>query len=101
MGVDGGLEIARALMARCWISAHDEEKDDRGLAVKLLKCDRNNEHIVKDKLARAENAWDCDVRALDVGAEILLSTDPDRKALAGSSAGLGVEIAQFRFHDAG
>src|SRR5207248_5725133 len=36
MGSTGGVEIARGLMARCWLSAHDEAKDDRGLAVAKL-----------------------------------------------------------------
>ncbi|KAI4218384.1 MAG: hypothetical protein L6R40_008779, partial [Gallowayella cf. fulva] len=31
-GVPGGLEIARNLLAKTWISAHDEEKDSGGIA---------------------------------------------------------------------
>ena len=32
-GFPGGVEIARSLMARCWVSAHDEEKDNTGISV--------------------------------------------------------------------
>jgi hypothetical protein len=32
-GSPGGLEIARNLLARCWISAHDEDKENSGIAV--------------------------------------------------------------------
>ncbi|KAH6648516.1 hypothetical protein BKA67DRAFT_661483 [Truncatella angustata] len=35
-----GAEIARKLGARCWISAHDAEKDVRGIGTGLLKTKR-------------------------------------------------------------
>lgn len=35
-GLPGGVDIAKDLLAQCWISAHDEDKDSSGLAV--LKC---------------------------------------------------------------
>ncbi|KAK5085840.1 hypothetical protein LTS08_006577 [Lithohypha guttulata] len=95
MGAEGGIQIARTLMARCWISAHDEEKDDRGVAVKLLKCNRNNADMVRDKLASTEKGWDCDVRSLDVGEEILLVANPEQKGVGGDESGnigLGVEL---------
>lgn len=36
-GSPGGLDIARNLYARTWISAHDSDKDNRGWAVKLTQ----------------------------------------------------------------
>ncbi|OAK99879.1 hypothetical protein IQ06DRAFT_152297 [Phaeosphaeriaceae sp. SRC1lsM3a] len=36
-GSPGGLEIARSLYARAWISAHDADKDNRGWAVKQTR----------------------------------------------------------------
>jgi len=102
MGVDGGLEIAKALMARCWISAHDEVKDDRGVAVKLLKCDRNSAKLVKSKIEQAEGGWECDVRSLDVGAEVRLRAgDGRRKKSNISGVGLGIGLPQIRFNDDG
>lgn len=107
MGMDGGIEIARALMARNWISAHDEEKDDRGVGIKLLKCNRNSVDLVKQEIARVDNTWECEVRSLDVGTEVrLLShskrTDPTILTCSGGEAiGLGVDMAGFGCHDGG
>jgi len=101
-GVDGGLEIAKALMARCWISAHDEVKRDRGVAVKLLNCDRNSAELVADKIRHVEGSWECDVRSLDAGAEVRLRADGQQKEkLTYSGVGLGVDIGQIRFLDGG
>ena len=36
-GLPGGVEIARNLMARCWISAHDEDKENSGVSVASIK----------------------------------------------------------------
>ncbi|KAH7095293.1 hypothetical protein FB567DRAFT_25651 [Paraphoma chrysanthemicola] len=36
-GSPGGLEIAQSLYARAWISAHDADKNNRGLAVKQTR----------------------------------------------------------------
>lgn len=105
MGADGGIPIARALMARNWISAHDEEKDDRGVGVKLLKCDRNNVDTVKRKIAQVDDRWQCEVVSMDVGAELTMTSPTERKdpitlTCSGSEAvGLGVEATAFRFHD--
>lgn len=89
MGVDSGMDIARALMARCWISAHDEVKDDRGVAVKLLKCDRNSAEMVQAKLAQVDDTWQCNVKSLDVGAEICLTAGTGSKK---KYDGLGLEV---------
>ena len=36
-GSPGGLEIARSLYAKAWISAHDADKDNRGISVKQVR----------------------------------------------------------------
>lgn len=76
-GVQGGAEIARALMARCWISAHDEAKDDRGLSVKKLRVQRITADEVRNHLSEGEEGewlktkgWTCDVRSLQSGEEM-------------------------------
>lgn len=78
-GAAGGMDIAKALMARCWISAHDELKDDRGVAVKKLKLQQTQaEEIRRELLGNVDNrsnGWMCDVRSLDVGKTITLSGD--------------------------
>ena len=49
-GMPGGLEIARSLFAKAWISAHDEDKANTGLSVKGLKTTRYNEDEIRKKL---------------------------------------------------
>lgn len=99
MGADAGLEIAKALMARCWISAHDEVKRDRGVAVKLLNCDRNSAKLVADKISQTEGSWECDVRSLDAGAEVMLRADGhQKKKPTNKGLGLGLDISHFRSH---
>ena len=41
-GFPGGVEIARNLMARCWVSAHDEDKDNTGISVANVKTRKYN-----------------------------------------------------------
>lgn len=107
MGADGGIQIARALMARNWISAHDEAKDDRGVGVKLLKCSRNDVDAVKSKIAQIDGTWQCEVMSMDVGAETRLTSPTERlnasitKRSGSETVGLGVEATGFRFHDGG
>jgi hypothetical protein len=81
-GLRGGMQIARALMARVWLSAHDEDKDDRGLSVKQLKVRKASVEEVRRQLARGEKgAWNCDVRNLRNGAEMFIG--PSRDLLSG------------------
>ncbi|KAI3343027.1 hypothetical protein F4824DRAFT_510325 [Ustulina deusta] len=49
-GVPYGAEIASKLGARLWISAHDGEKDVRGLATGLLKTRRWKDEEIEDAL---------------------------------------------------
>ena len=83
-GASGGLQIARALMARCWLSAHDELKDDQGVSVKQLKI----KHLSADEVRRIlwdgeegkwlrQKGWTCDVRSLDVGKEMTIGQSRD------------------------
>jgi len=83
-GMQGGAEIARALMARCWISAHDEAKDDRGLGTKRLRVKRMTAAEVRRHLWEGEHGewlrkkgWTCDVRSLQPGKELLIGLARD------------------------
>lgn len=83
-GMEGGAEIARALMARCWISAHDEPKDDRGVSVKALRVRRITAAVVRKHLWEGEQGtglrqrgWICDVRSLDSGKEMFIGPARD------------------------
>ena len=78
-GMFGGSEIAQALMARCWISAHDEPKDDRGLSVKKLRVKRISAEEVRRNLWQGEEGawlqrrgWTCDVRSMEAGKEMTI-----------------------------
>ncbi|KAI1107883.1 hypothetical protein F4804DRAFT_296237 [Jackrogersella minutella] len=53
-GVPTGAEIATRLGARVWISAHDGEKDVRGLATGMLKTRRWNREEVEGALGPHE-----------------------------------------------
>ena len=87
-GASGGVEIARGLRARCWLSAHDEDKDDQGWSVRKLKVD----HMAAEQVRRAlwdgpegedmqRTGWLCDVRNLEVGKQMTIG--PQRDLLAG------------------
>ena len=83
-GVYGGSEIARTVMARCWISAHDEQKDDRGVSVKKLRVTRILPDEVRKHLWKGEHGewlrkkgWSCDVRQLEVGKEMVIRPHRD------------------------
>lgn len=67
-GLPGGIEIAKSLMARCWISAHDEEKDNTGLGV--MKVVTRKHHIDE---VRSMVGGCTAVEALGVGAEMVLT----------------------------
>jgi hypothetical protein len=73
-GMPGGVEIAQNLLAKCWISAHDEEKEQSGLSlirttIRKYTVDEVKAFIEKDKkLAKMK----MDIRALDCGEEIHL-----------------------------
>ena len=83
-GATGGVEIAQKLMARCWLSAHDEAKDDQGFSVKQLKIRRAGAEEVRKALWEGEageglkkTGWTCDVRSLEVGKEMVIGQSRD------------------------
>lgn len=78
-GCPSGVEIARGLMARSWISAHDEDKDDRGVAVSKTVTRRMGVEEVMGALGEGEEGewlrkkgWKCEARSLDVGEEMTI-----------------------------
>ncbi|EOD48173.1 hypothetical protein UCRNP2_5140 [Neofusicoccum parvum UCRNP2] len=72
-GVPGGSEIARQLMAKCWVGAHDEEKDNRGVSVMKLKVRRMEVEEVRQSLE--EKGISAKVARLQPGAEIRIRSD--------------------------
>lgn len=82
----GGVDIARALKARYWIGAHDEEKENKGCGVKLLRTERSDIEEVRRAVEREHSCCGvsskkdgekekrrCEVMVLDVGEEVVLS----------------------------
>lgn len=69
-GLPGGVEIAQNLMAKCWISAHDEDKENTGLAVMKVAT---RKYTVKE--VRVMVGGKTDVEVLAVGAEKTLKTE--------------------------
>ncbi|KAI1177604.1 hypothetical protein F4777DRAFT_587204 [Nemania sp. FL0916] len=89
-GVPYGAEIASKLGARLWISAHDGEKDVRGLATGLLKTRRWNDQEIEgalvsrldgvgngsgngDQKTKEARKGGTEILRLDSGEEILVS----------------------------
>ena len=70
-GLPGGIEIAQNLMARCWISAHDEDKDNTGLSVMAVKKRKHTKEEVREMLRR-ELGNNVNVANLGPGAEMIL-----------------------------
>lgn len=69
-GLPGGVEIAQNLMAKCWISAHDEDKENSGLAVKRVITRKYNAAEVRDMVAKGKGGTN--VVVLDCGEELKL-----------------------------
>ena len=70
-GLPGGIEIAQNLMAKCWISAHDEDKDNTGLAMVSVKTRKYTKEEVREMLRQAVGS-NVDVANLAPGAEMVL-----------------------------
>jgi len=70
-GLPGGVEIATSLMAKCWISAHDEDKDNTGISVKNVKIRKFTKEEVREMLL-AESTGNIDVVNLGIGEEMLM-----------------------------
>ena len=73
-GLPGGLEIAQNLLAKCWISAHDEEKETSGLSVGRVITRKYTVAEVKGMVeeGRKGGKVKVDVRALDCGESFVL-----------------------------
>ncbi len=78
-GLPGGLEIAQNLLARAWISAHDEDKENSGFSVSNIKTRKYTVDEVRALLHGDDPRPNkgtgyvlTDVRVLDVGEEMVL-----------------------------
>lgn len=69
-GLPGGVEIAQNLMAKCWVSAHDEEKDNSGLSVMQVKTRKYNAEEVVEMVR--DQCGSTNVVNLGVGQELVL-----------------------------
>jgi hypothetical protein len=49
-GSPGGLQIARSLYAKSWISAHDADKNNRGVSVKKIRIGKYGPEEIKKML---------------------------------------------------
>lgn len=67
-GLPGGIEIAQSLMARCWISAHDEEKNNKGLSVAKVVTRKHHVDEVRSMVGGCT-----EVVVLEVGEERILT----------------------------
>ncbi len=79
-GSPGGLEIAQSLLAKTWISAHDEEKRNAGIAVKSTYTKRYSAEDVQRMLRGGEDfarpsksGWRTEVVTMSVGQELRMS----------------------------
>lgn len=70
----GGLGIAQSLLAKCWISAHDEEKESSGLSIKKMVTSKYTVEEVKAlaEAGRKGGKAGVDVRKLGCGEEVVL-----------------------------
>jgi hypothetical protein len=75
-GAGGGMKLAHAMRARCWVSAHDEDKDDRGLATRLVRKERIDAGEIMQALATRKGDggghWKVSIRRLAVGEQLVL-----------------------------
>ncbi|KAJ4300720.1 hypothetical protein N0V90_002808 [Kalmusia sp. IMI 367209] len=55
-GSPGGLQIARSLYAQAWISAHDAEKDNRGLSVRQTRIGKFATEKIQTMLHEGQEA---------------------------------------------
>ncbi|MCJ1413718.1 hypothetical protein MMC32_000042 [Xylographa parallela] len=73
-GMHGGLELAQSLLARYWISAHDEDKESSGFSIKNCVTRKHTlaevDALVRD--GRKGSRAPIDVMVLDCGAETVI-----------------------------
>ena len=73
-GLPGGVEISRNLMAKYWIKAHDEDKENSGLAVKKVMTRKYTIGEVKEMLSEGSGRCGTSVVALNVGQEVAIKS---------------------------
>ncbi|KAL8736651.1 MAG: hypothetical protein Q9166_000017 [cf. Caloplaca sp. 2 TL-2023] len=73
-GLPGGVEIAKNLMARCWIGAHDEDKENSGVSVLKIRMRKYGLSEVREMVKRewSGGGGGCEVRVLDCGEELVM-----------------------------
>ena len=74
-GLPGGIEIADKLLARVWVGAHDEDKDNTGLSVKKIvtrKYSAQEVQALVDKERKGTKVG-VEVKALESGEETWLT----------------------------
>lgn len=73
-GLPGGVEMAQNLMARYWIRAHDEDKENSGLAVKKVMTRKYTMQEVEELLQERGKGGRCGttVIALRVGQGMVI-----------------------------
>lgn len=71
-GLPGGVEIAQNLMARCWISAHDEDKENSGLGVKQVRTSKYTQKKCQEMIQQVKASTS--VQTLGVGQDICLKS---------------------------
>lgn len=64
----GGVEIAKKLMVKCWVGAHDEVKDNSGVSVMRVRTRRFEKVEVEEVVGSGTK-----VEKLGVGAEVVLN----------------------------
>lgn len=64
----GGVEIAKKLMVKCWVGAHDEVKDNSGVSVMRVRTRRFEKVEVEEVVGSGTK-----VEKLGVGAQVVLN----------------------------
>ncbi|KAL8782753.1 MAG: hypothetical protein Q9213_005131 [Squamulea squamosa] len=74
-GLPGGVEIAKNLMARCWVGAHDEDKENSGVSVLKIRMRKYGLGEVRESVRKewsGGGGGGCEVRALNYGEELVM-----------------------------
>ncbi|MCJ1465240.1 hypothetical protein MMC07_003856 [Pseudocyphellaria aurata] len=66
-GLPGGVEIAKSLMTKCWVGAHDEDKENSGFSVIRAATRKYNRAEVQEMVGK-----ETQVEELGVGEELVL-----------------------------
>ena len=66
-GLPGGVEIARSLMAKCWVGAHDEDKENSGISVIRAATRKYTRAEVREMVGK-----ETQVEELSVGEDLVL-----------------------------